>query len=549
MIDLPAADSTTPVSVTDFLTDGAFLDACASLSALLDAPVVVLDVRGRRLRYDAEAPDGWSLDELEPGAINPDERAFAIPLRAAGQVIGWVHAGEAGALLGPKRPIAESLLARMTSMADDDCENILELRHHLKELAALSRLSALLAEADGLENILDITLESALDLLHLSAGAIVLLKVDPEGGLAQDEADLVLMASRNLSSRWLRSPLPLSRNRVFDRRALHGEIIVVEDLPAHPDVQDPPRVIDEGLASALHGGLIYNHRPLGVMRLYGREPRRFTDSDQRLLAWLGRIAAIAVAQARLLARREEDERIARQVRLAADIQRRMLPSEPPRFAHCELAASYTPSLELSGDFYDFIAFDGDRGPAGLVVGDVVGKGVPAALLMAHVRSSLRAHGQQSLDPGEVLTRVNRDLCRDTLPHEFVTIFFAVTDGSALRYASAGHDPPMLLRDGAISELAISGLIAGVEADEVYESRQIELQAGDILCACTDGVADATNFQSQRFGRGRLRGSLTRAAAAHTAPEDVIRGVLWDVRRFTGLSKLPDDQTLIVMRVR
>src|SRR5690606_18308550 len=150
MIDLPAADSSTPFSLTDFLTDGAFLDACAALSALLDAPVVVLDSRGRRLRYDAEAPDGWSLDELDPGPITPDQRAFAIPLRAAGQVIGWVHVGEAGAVLGPKRSIAESLLARMVSMADDDCENLIELRHRLKELAALSRLSALLAEADSL---------------------------------------------------------------------------------------------------------------------------------------------------------------------------------------------------------------------------------------------------------------------------------------------------------------------------------------------------------------------------------------------------------------
>src|SRR5690606_8573585 len=139
----------------------------------------------------------------------------------------------------PRRSSDLSLLARMASMADDDCENLIELRHRLKELAALSRLSVLLAEADGLEKILDITLESALDLLQLNAGAIVLLNEDPEGALAQDEADLVLMASRNLSPRWLQSPLPLSRGRVFDRRALEGEIIVAEDLPAHPDVQDP----------------------------------------------------------------------------------------------------------------------------------------------------------------------------------------------------------------------------------------------------------------------------------------------------------------------
>lgn len=564
MIELPAPDAPdtpdtpdaplTPdapasVSLTDFLTDGAFLDACASLSALLEAPVVVLDVRGRRLRYDAGAPDGWVLDEADPGPISPDQRAFAIPLRIAGQVIGWVHAGEAGALRGPKRQTAEGLLARMASMADDDCENVLELRHRLKELAALSRLSALLAEADGLETILDIALESALDLLHLSAGSIVLLKEDPEGGLASDEADVVLMASRNLSRRWLDNPLPLSRRRIFDRRALDGEIVAAEDLIAHPDVQAAERLREEELGCALHGGLIYNHKPLGVMRLYGRAPRRFTDSDRRLLAWLGRLAAIAVAQARLLARREEDERISRQVRLAADIQRRMLPSDPPRFDHLELAASYTPSFELSGDFYDFIAFDGPRGPAGLVVGDVVGKGVPAALLMSHVRASLRAHAQQSRDPGEVLARVNRDLCRDTLPHEFVTIFFAITDERSLRYASAGHDPPMLLRDGAITELATSGLIAGVQADEVYESREVALRPGDILCACTDGVADATNFQSQRFGRPRLRDALSRAAATHESPHDIVRGVLWDVRRFTGLSKLPDDQTLIVMRVR
>ncbi|MFG0284180.1 MAG: PP2C family protein-serine/threonine phosphatase [Phycisphaerales bacterium JB039] len=549
MTDPPSGDSPAALSLTDFLTDGAFLDACAALSALIEAPVAVLDARGRRLRYDPEGPDGWALDAEHPGPISPDDRAFAIPLRAAGQVIGWVHAGNAGALRGPRRAAAEALLARMVSMADDDCANLLELRHRLKELAALSRLSALLAEAHGLERILDIALESALDLLQLSAGAIVLLKEDPEGGLAQDEADVELLASRNLSRKWLDNPLPLSKGRIFDRRALDGEIIVAEDLPAHPDVQAPQRIVAEGLGSALHGGLIYNRRPLGVIRLYGRQARRFTESDKRLLAWIGRLAAIAVAQARLLARRKADERIQRQVRLAADIQRRMLPAEAPKFDRIELAASYTPSFELSGDFYDYIAFDGPSGPAGLVVGDVVGKGVGAALLMSYVRASLRAHCQGSRDPGEVLGRVNRDLCRDTLPHEFVTIFFAVTDGASLQFASAGHDPPMLLRRADVTELATSGLIAGVDADEQYETREIALEPGDILCLCTDGVADSTNFQSERFGRGRLRESLARAGQAHTAPADIIRGILWDVRRFTGLSRLPDDQTMMVMAVR
>jgi sigma-B regulation protein RsbU (phosphoserine phosphatase) len=131
----------------------------------------------------------------------------------------------------------------------------------------------------------------------------------------------------------------------------------------------------------------------------------------------------------------------------------------------------------------------------------------------------------------------------------VTIFYAVTDGRTLRFASAGHDPPMLLRAGEVTDLTGSGLIAGVEPGESYESQEIELRPGDILCAATDGVGDATNFQGDRFGRSRLRDALVRAGANHEVSADIVRGVLWDLRRFTGLSKMPDDQTMVVMRVR
>jgi sigma-B regulation protein RsbU (phosphoserine phosphatase) len=339
--------------------------------------------------------------------------------------------------------------------------------------------------------------------------------------------------------------------------ALGGEVVASEELQSDPRVQIPDKAAEEGLVAALHAGLIFQNRPLGVLRLYAREKRTFGEFERRLVRSIAQQAAVAVQQARLLRLGEEERRIQRQLELAADVQRRMLPSRLPQLKGVDLSARYVPSFELGGDFYDFIELHGNLG---VVVGDVVGKGVAAALLMASVRSALRAHAQEVYDLDAVVSKVNQALCRDTLDNEFATLWYGVLDPITLRltYCCAGHDPTLVVRvpthrapsPADIDELSVGGMVLGIDRSQRYQRAVYDMQPRDVMIAYTDGVTDATNFSGEKFGKKRLRASVLAILAAE--PEATAARILdllhWEVRRFTGLSSRADDETLVVMRV-
>jgi phosphoserine phosphatase RsbU/P len=192
-----------------------------------------------------------------------------------------------------------------------------------------------------------------------------------------------------------------------------------------------------------------------------------------------------------------------------------------------------------------------------VIGDVVGKGVAAALLMAALRSSLRAHADEDTSLGMVLSRVNEAMCRDTLEHEFATIWFGAFDPgkNLLTYGSAGHDPPLLVRRGVkdaieIEELAGTGLVVGVLEEQKYEQWSCRIEPGDVFVGYTDGATDATNFDGQRYGRVRLRESLARLLKMEpdASAERIVEHLRWDLRRFVGLAPQKDDETIVVVRM-
>lgn len=562
------------LSIIDFLSDGGFVHLCATLSVLLSAPVRLLDARGREILPTEDEAVTWRLADPGPDpAALAAERAFTVPMRAHGRVIGWVHVGKSPATEGPLAAEIEQSVALMVDVADQVCDRELELRARLRELSATQRLSALLASAQSEDEVLGIALDSAIELLGLWAGSLVLFDQDDQSqGLATEERDVEHRVSRNLSEGWLANPLPLSADREFDKRALAGEVVAVADLQRDSRVQIKARTKEEGLASALHAGMIFNQKPLGVIRLYGRQVRQFTPAEERVLRTIAQHAAVAIGQARLLRTQREERRMQRQLKLASDVQRRMLPKRAPKSERLDLAASWEPSLELSGDFFDFIELDRDSRPEGerrigIVVGDVVGKGVAAALLMSHVRASLLAHASLDSSPGTVLAAVNDDLCRDSLPNEFVTLWYAVVDpvGLELVYASAGHDPPVLLRpvvdgmppdtseiEGADARpMLSSGMIAGVLPGQIFDEERVPLLGGDTLVMFTDGMTDAQHFDGQRYGRSRFARSVFDAVSANPdiSAAAMVKEVVWGVRRFSGLAEMPDDQTIVVLRVK
>jgi sigma-B regulation protein RsbU (phosphoserine phosphatase) len=225
----------------------------------------------------------------------------------------------------------------------------------------------------------------------------------------------------------------------------------------------------------------------------------------------------------------------------------MLPLNPPSTPQLELACLYEPSLELGGDLCDFIELD--EGRRGLVIADVAGKGLAASVLMASIRGALRILARTSRGLVRIVQSLNDQLCRDTLPAEFATLFYGEVsaDGRSLIYCNAGHDPPLLLRGTELIELHSTGLAVGIDPCAEYETGRLRLRRGDILLLYTDGCVDALDFNDIRFGRQRLRDSLLRYA--DQPAERLARSILWDIRRFIGLARQTDDITLVLARVK
>jgi sigma-B regulation protein RsbU (phosphoserine phosphatase) len=554
----PAPGAARPLSITDFITDGSLAALCEEVTRLTGVRVCLRDPEGRALARATEAPY-WRYDGQEECARATAGGAVVVPLEVEGREIGSMVLAPGDPKL-PETGARESLERALTLLGRTAGELVrqqIDLKHRVKEVQALYRLSSLLARATDVDQVLNIALELALDVLDLDAGSVVLFEQD-EGPTTQTEVDLVLKASRNLSHEWLDCPLPLSKDRIFDRLALSGEVVTSRDLARDDRVFIPEMVEQEGLRGAVHAGMLFQDRAIGVVRLYKRAPREFGDAEKRLLKSVAHQAAVAVEQARLLKLQEREARVQRQVELAADVQRRMFPRRLPALPRLDIAARYQPTFVLSGDFYDFVEMGASLG---LAIGDVVGKGLAAALMMSGVRASLRAHVQDVYHIDEVLARVNAALARDTLDNEFVTLWYGVIDAEKLRltYCSGGHEPPLVFRAtpgrapgmADIDELSVGGMALGIDPTQRYQRGTYDLRAGDVVLLYTDGVTDVQNFDGKKFGKNRLRaavlGLLTREPQAAAAR--VVEHVFWELRQFGGIRERPDDQTVVVVRVK
>lgn len=550
--------------LSEFMTDGSLAGMCASLSALSGYEIELCDEQGRRVVRRADAGLSRSSGELAWVTLEASpwrDLIGEVPIIVGGQTIATMRVAASGDSQPPADSTPESAahlmsaLMRLSRTAAEFCESTLAQRRGIRELGVLFEMTSLMVDATDEGAVLEKALESALRILGLDAGSIVLLPEDSEGRLSEDERDLEIRGSVGLSEEWLDSAEALSRDRLFDRRALRGEVVVSEDLRLDPAVRLHEMVKREGVVSFACSGLSVRGTALGVLRLYGRSPRTFSETERRLVRSIAQQAAASVHLARLLRLRDREREYDRQMRIAGEIQHRMLPSGMPEFAGFEIAARYQPSYQVGGDFYDvFETSNADRRRLGFAVGDVVGKGVPAAMLMASVRASLRAHAETVSSVEEVMERVNRDICRDTRVSEFATIWYGVIDPVArtLRYTSAGHPPTFIVRSASnkIIELTSGGLVAGVDPHAAYESTTVQLEPGDTIVAYTDGIDEAMNFASERFGRSGIYTSVTEALQHNpkACASGVLEHLFWSLRQFAGLQLRPDDSTVVVIRV-
>jgi sigma-B regulation protein RsbU (phosphoserine phosphatase) len=293
--------------------------------------------------------------------------------------------------------------------------------------------------------------------------------------------------------------------------------------------------------------LLSEGRVIGCFNLESDRENAFSEHDQELLTTLASHAAIAIERVRfyreVIRKRQYEEELS----MARHIQLSFLPREVPKFPPYDLAGINFPSQAVGGDYYDYISLtDKDLG---IAIGDVSGKGMGAALIMASFRASLRVECRHNFEIRDILDRVNHFLWESTDVEKFVTAFYGVLDRETgrLTYSNAGHDPPVMIRaNNAVERLDATGIILGALPDAKYEVRMIEFHHGDTLILYTDGVTETRNSHGEEFG-------LERLAAEYIRNREMDAGALvWkitrDVRKFCAPEPVKDDLTLIAVRL-
>lgn len=290
-------------------------------------------------------------------------------------------------------------------------------------------------------------------------------------------------------------------------------------------------------------------------------PRRggfqYSMADRELLMSIAAQLALIIDNARLTERMVAQERMRRELALAAEVQQRLLPSCAPKGVGMEVAGFCEPARGVGGDYYDFIDFDNSQ--FGLAIADVAGKGMPAALLMSTVQATLRSltarngySGPASHELSSIVSKLNRLLFNTTNGEHYVTFFYATFDQATqlLTYVNAGHNPPLYLQADSNSEfrqLTSGGLVAGAFEHAAYEQETVQMKPNDLLFLYTDGLSEALNVQGEEFGANRIMDTLR--SIATLSAEQIRDVVARRVKDWCAGMSLYDDLTFVVMKVK
>jgi sigma-B regulation protein RsbU (phosphoserine phosphatase) len=289
----------------------------------------------------------------------------------------------------------------------------------------------------------------------------------------------------------------------------------------------------------------------GLIVVGDKESRRgvgpFRAEDRRTLELFANQAAIALENAELHRQALEKERLEREIELASQIQRQILPQGAPEIPGFELAGWYRPARHIGGDYYDFFAL-GTEGRTALVVGDVSGKGVPAALLVSTLHSALRLLVEREGVTPALFERLNRHILLSSSANKFITLLFAELDPAdgTITYVNAGHNPGLLSRaDGRVDRLGAGGLPLGLLPGATFRAERLGLECGDLLCIYSDGITEASAPDDEEFGLDRLAQLLVAGRARPLA--EVVAEIDRAVVEFAAGRPQGDDQTIVLLR--
>jgi len=429
-----------------------------------------------------------SLDEISSsGAI--DTRSFAAGLSPE-RVGNFIQAMDrVGQALLAYRPL-EDLFQFIVGLAS--------------EVLKADRTTILLREGDG--------------------GALVAKAVSQTGRGANED----IVVSRSIA-----------RMAVEQRQA-----ILTHDAQSDTRFREQQSVIQQRIHSAMCAPLWHDGDVLGLIYVDNvAAPVPFEDGDLRLLTLIAHLAAVKIRETESY---EATQRQQEELRRAAALQQALLPTEPRMVGTLQIAGRNIPSLDVGGDYFDFV--EGMDGRLVVGLGDVAGKGMPAALLMTHLAASVRAQVETERPLTEIMSRLNKSIHHNVRGERFITLVLAEVDTQegSVRYVNGGHNPPIVLRkSGTFESLTEGGLLLGIMPEAAYSAGTLQLQPGDILVLYSDGVTEARDSADEEFGEARLMEFLTESSAMR--PEEMVEALIQRVHDFSSRGKPSDDVTVVVMR--
>ena len=340
----------------------------------------------------------------------------------------------------------------------------------------------------------------------------------------------------------LKHELPVGRGIVGHAAETRQAVLV-------PDVKKDSRYIEANpeTRSELAVPLIYKDKVIGVLDLEHTRRGFFTEDHKRTITTLAAQMAIAIENARLyeqIARQER--RLERDLALARELQMRLLPQARPTMAHLEVAAKFVPARAIGGDMYDFIPYSLSR--LGILIGDVSGKGAPAAIYAALVSGILRSHAPIEPAPAEMLSAVNLSLVERRIEAQFVSLIYAVWDDEhgTLTVANSGLPRPIYVHDGKNEVIEATGLPLGLFDETEYDEFEFRMKPGDMFVFFSDGILDARNRSGDLFGRGRTEKIV--AGCAGKSADCVVDSLFKAVAEHSAGMETFDDQTVVAIRV-
>jgi sigma-B regulation protein RsbU (phosphoserine phosphatase) len=425
-----------------------------------------------------------------------------------------------------------------TSKGDDQLikEN-LRLKSSVEELSILNDIATAIASTQSLDQITNLIVNKCIKYLHSEQGSIQLLD---EKDTVKPFHTMIRVQDDSVDNETLRFDKQIADTMLLNRKPLLiNEFKTEEKISLHEN-----SVLK--IRSLLSVPMIIKGKMIGILTLFNKTiSEGFTESDQKLLSIIAAQSANVIENSRLFEEEKKLMQIQQEIQLSSEIQRRLLPQEMPLIEGYDIYAINIPAKEVGGDYYDFIKISDTK--TAFALGDVSGKGLPAAMLMANLQATLRGQLLFCSCSKDCIKRANNLLQKSTDITKFITLFFGIldTEKNTFTYCNAGHNVPVFIQPGKKLTLDKGGIILSWIQNYEYDEEEILFEKGSTLVIFSDGITEAMNEADEQYGDDRLLNLIENESVLDS--KQLANAILSDIKKFTKDVPQSDDITLMIIK--